>query len=94
MNIQLIVGTLLQVYYWLLIASILMSWAPDVMRTPVGRFLTRVTEPYFGLFRRFIPPVRLGMGAIDLSPVVALFAYYFIQLAVNVAVAKLMSFIS
>jgi uncharacterized protein YggT (Ycf19 family) len=36
-------------------------------------FLRDVTEPYLGLFRRFIPP----MGAIDLSPIVAILVLQF-----------------
>jgi YggT family protein len=31
-------------------------------------FLTDVTEPYLGLFRRFIPPI----GPVDVSPIVAI----------------------
>jgi uncharacterized protein YggT (Ycf19 family) len=30
-----------------------------------------VTDPYLNLFRRFIPMVRMGPGALDLSPIVA-----------------------
>ncbi|HTN25302.1 MAG TPA: YggT family protein [Solirubrobacteraceae bacterium] len=36
-------------------------------------FLRDVTEPYLGLFRRFIPPI----GAIDLSPIVAIIVLQF-----------------
>ena len=32
-----------------------------------------VTDPYLNLFRRFLPPVRIGPGALDLSPIVATF---------------------
>ena len=32
-----------------------------------------MTDPYLNLFRRFIPPVRMGAGALDLSPIVATF---------------------
>jgi YggT family protein len=37
------------------------------------KFVSDVTDPYLNLFRRFLPPVRLGPGAIDLSPIVATF---------------------
>jgi YggT family protein len=36
----------------------------------VLRFVRETTDPYLNLFRRFIPPVRLGPGALDLSPIV------------------------
>jgi YggT family protein len=39
-------------------------------------FVTDVTDPYLNLFRRFIPPVRLGVIALDLTPIVALLVLY------------------
>ncbi len=35
--------------------------------------MTDVTDPYLNLFRRILPPVRMGPGALDLSPIVATF---------------------
>ena len=71
------VGTLLTVYFVLIFIRILMSWIP---RMPYNRALsmvlgwvTDVTDPYLNLFRRFIPPVRIGPGALDLSPIIAVF---------------------
>jgi YggT family protein len=69
------VNTLVLVYLVLIFIRILMSWIP---RMPYNRYLaaflqfvTDVTDPYLNLFRRFLPPVRLGPGALDLSPIVA-----------------------
>lgn len=71
------VNTLLYVYLVLIFIRILMSWIP---RMPYNRYLAAVvtfvsdvTDPYLNLFRRFIPPVRLGPGALDLSPIVGTF---------------------
>ena len=69
------VNTLALVYIVLIFVRILMSWIP---RMPYNRYLaavlqfvTDVTDPYLNLFRRFLPPVRMGPGALDLSPIVA-----------------------
>ena len=69
------VSTLALVYVILIFVRILMSWVP---RIPYNRwlrgfldFVTEVVDPYLNLFRRFIPMVRMGPGAIDLSPMVA-----------------------
>jgi YggT family protein len=35
------------------------------------QFVSDVTDPYLNLFRRFVPMVRMGPGALDLSPIVA-----------------------
>lgn len=71
------IQTLTLVYLVLIFIRIIMSWIP---RIPYNRFLagflkfvTDVTDPYLNLFRRFLPPVRLGPGALDLSPIVATF---------------------
>ena len=71
------VETLTLVYLVLIFVRIIMSWIP---RIPYNRFLagflkfvTDVTDPYLNLFRRILPPVRLGPGALDLSPIVATF---------------------
>jgi len=34
---------------------------------PVIRFVNKVTEPVLRPFRRLIPPLRIGGGAIDIS---------------------------
>jgi YggT family protein len=69
------VNTLTLVYLVLIFIRILMSWIP---RMPYNRYLAAVlkfvsdvTDPYLNLFRRFLPPVRMGPGALDLSPIVA-----------------------
>ena len=69
------VSTLIAVYIIVIFVRILMSWLP---RIPYNRwlsafldFVTSVTDPYLRAFRRVLPMVRLGPGAIDLSPMVA-----------------------
>jgi YggT family protein len=71
------VDTLVLVYLVLIFIRIIMSWIP---RMPYNRvlnavltFVSDVTDPYLNLFRRFIPPLRMGPGALDLSPIVATF---------------------
>ena len=69
------ISTLSVIYLVLIFIRILTSWIP---RMPYNRylaaflqFISDVTDPYLNLFRRFIPMVRLGPGALDLSPSVA-----------------------
>ena len=57
----------IELYSWALIIYILMSWFPDARNTSIGRFLTRICEPYLDPFRRIIPP----LGMFDISPIVA-----------------------
>jgi YggT family protein len=81
------VETLTLVYLVLIFVRIIMSWIP---RIPYNRFLagflkfvTEVTDPYLNLFRRILPPVRLGPGALDLSPIVATFVLIIVSTIVT-----------
>jgi len=65
------------VYLVLIFIRIIISWVPRIpynrYLAAVLKFVTDVTDPYLNLFRRILPPVRLGPGALDLSPIVATF---------------------
>ncbi|MBO0959601.1 YggT family protein [Neobacillus sp. MM2021_6] len=66
---------LFDVYYWLILIAIFGSWFPQFQSSKVGVWVYKLVEPYLSLFRRFIPP----LGAIDFSPIIALFAFRFIS---------------
>lgn len=66
--------TLVYVYVVLIFIRIIVSWVRNI---PYNRYLSAfltfvddVTSPYLNIFRRFVPMVRLGPGAIDLSPMI------------------------
>jgi len=63
-------------YMWLIIVRALLSWVNPDPWNPVVQFLTRVTEPVLAPIRRRLPTWRMG---IDLSPLVAILAIYFVQ---------------
>ncbi len=71
------VETLMYVYLILIFIRIIMSWIP---RIPYYRwldltlgFVKDVTDPYLNLFRRVLPPVKMGGAGLDLSPMIATF---------------------
>jgi YggT family protein len=67
---ELVVGTLyriVEIYTWALIIYILMSWFPNARETAIGKFLSRICEPYLEPFRKIVPSI----GMIDISPIVA-----------------------
>jgi len=73
----------LDIYLWLIIASIIMSWlllfgvlnSRNRLVHKVWELLARVTEPPMQKLRRFIPPV----GNIDFTPMVVIFGIYLLQ---------------
>jgi len=69
-------STLVLVYLILIVIRILMSWIPrmpyNLWLDKLLTFVRDVTDPYLNLFRRFLPPLRLGPGALDLSPMIGM----------------------
>ena len=63
-------------YMWLIIIRALLSWVNPDPRNPLVQFITRVTEPVLAPIRRRVPSWRMG---IDLSPLIAILAIYFVQ---------------
>ena len=65
----------LQVYLLCVFVRVLLSWFPmDPWGRPAkaAHVLERITDPILVPLRRAIPPLRIGAGAIDLSPVIVL----------------------
>lgn len=73
------VNVAFQVYTYLLIIRILLSWIRHNPYQPLIRFVYEVTDPYLGVFRRFIPP----LGAVDFSPIAAFFVLQLLWKIVN-----------
>jgi YggT family protein len=71
------VSTLITVYIVLIFIRILMTYFRSIpyyrWLDITLRFVTEVTDPWLNLFRRFIPPIRMGPAAIDLTPMIAVF---------------------
>ena len=78
-----IILILLQLYWWVLLIMIIMSWliSFNVINTRnnfvagLWRVLNAVTEPILRPIRRIIPPV----GGLDLSPIVVFVIIFFLQ---------------
>jgi YggT family protein len=79
-----IVCILFAVYYVILLARIILSWAtmvwsPPPSIAPAVRVIYDLTEPIMGLFRRYIPP----LGGLDLSPLFIFLILGFVQQAIG-----------
>jgi YggT family protein len=83
-QVLLLLDLLLQIYMWIIIAVVVMSWLigfniinghNDIVRQ-IRYALYRLTEPVLGPIRRILP----DLGAIDISPMVVLIAIWFIRL--------------
>ena len=85
MGIGRFLSTFLNLYSTILFVYILMSWFVSGARGTVRDIynaLALVCEPYLSIFRRLLPPVMIGSGGLDLSPLIGFFV---IQILANVA---------
>lgn len=64
-----------QIYTFMIIGYVLLSWLPNARESFIGEWLGKLVEPYLSPFRRFIPPIG---GMLDISPIVAIFALQFV----------------
>lgn len=67
---------LLQLYFWVVIISAVMTWIEPNPYNPIVRFIYSVTEPAFDWIREHMPVI---FGGIDFSPLLVIFAIQFIQ---------------
>lgn len=70
-----LVATLLEIYFYAVLAWVILSWIRVSSTHPLGRaqiVLDRIIYPVILPIRRVMPPIRLGGGALDLSPIVLL----------------------
>jgi len=63
----LLLARLIELYTFVLLIRILMSWIPNLdPSNPIVRLLLQVTDPVLEPARKLIPPI----GMIDISPIV------------------------
>ena len=72
-----ILGWLLGLYSWVIIAAALISWVSPDPRNPIVMFLRQVTEPVLAPVRRLLPPWKTG--GLDFSPLIVILAIQFVE---------------
>jgi YggT family protein len=65
-----VLAYLLDLYSWVVLAAVVLSWIPDLRDNPIGHAIEAATEPVFAQIRKLLPDT----GGLDLSPLVLLLA--------------------
>jgi len=78
---------LLNLYFWILVISALLTWVNPDPRNPIVRFLYSVTEPVLYAVRRRLPFVQTR--SIDLSPIVVILGIMLVQYVVVAPLRRL-----
>jgi YggT family protein len=74
-SIGTLLGFVLELYTWLVILRLLLSWFVQGSYHPVILMLANLTEPVLAPCRRWLPPI----AGIDLSPLLAIFGLNLLQ---------------
>jgi len=64
---------ILNLFLFVLLVRVVLSYVPSPPGSAlagVTRFFEAVTEPVLRPVRRVVPPLRIGGGAMDLSPII------------------------
>ena len=72
-----VIHYVLYIYMWIIIIQALLSWVNPDPYNPIVRILYKATEPVLYRVRKWFP--MRGM-AIDFSPIIVIFAIWFLQL--------------
>ena len=73
---MLVLGMGLRLYFWVLVARVVISWLSADPYNPIVRAIVSVTEPVLYQVRRLLP---VFFGGIDFSPIVIILALEFLQ---------------
>jgi YggT family protein len=65
-----LIATLIDIYVWIVLAAVVVSWMRLDPKHPAVSLLARLTEPALAPIRRVLPP----LGGLDLSPLVLIVA--------------------
>lgn len=80
-----VLSVVLNIYMWIMIAHVILSWVSPDPYNPIVRFINNVTEPLLFRIRQKLPT---AYGGIDFSPMIVLLVILFLQ---NFVVNSLMT---
>lgn len=63
------------IFYWLLLAHVILSWVSPDPRNPIVQFIYSATEPVLSKVRGKLPP----LGMFDLSPILLFLGLFFLD---------------
>lgn len=73
-----VADTVLSLYFWVVLAGVILSWVNPDPHNPIVRGIRALTEPVFYRIRRWMPFIYTS--GIDFSPFVVILGIKFIQI--------------
>jgi YggT family protein len=86
-----LIATLLELYLFILFARLILdyvrmfarNWRPRGLMLPIAEIIYALTDKPLSFIRRFVPPLRIGAVALDLSFIVLFFGVQFLANALR-----------
>ncbi len=85
--IAIVLGSLLKIYFWVVLISAILSWVRPDPYNPIVRTLRTLTEPVYYRIRKVLPFTYTS--GIDFSPIIVLLA---IELVDRIVVNSLLEY--
>ncbi|MEJ5243103.1 MAG: YggT family protein [Desulfomicrobiaceae bacterium] len=85
-----VLDTVLSLYFWIILAAVVLSWVNPDPYNPIVRGIRSLTEPVFYRVRKWMP--FTFMSGIDFSPVVVMLAIKFVQVFLAQLLGRMMFF--
>ncbi|MBQ3059120.1 MAG: YggT family protein [Desulfovibrio sp.] len=82
--VALVLGSLLNIYFWIVIIATILTWVRPDPYNPIVRTLRMLTEPVFYRVRKWLPFTYTN--GLDFSPIIVILA---IELVNRIVVASL-----
>jgi len=83
-----VLDTVLSLYFWIILAAVVLSWVNPDPYNPIVRGIRSLTEPVFYRVRKWMP--FIFMSGIDFSPVVVMLAIKFVQVFLAQLLGRMM----
>ena len=74
-----VMGLLVNLYFFIIVAMIIVSWVAAGSRHPAIELIWRISEPVMAPFRALLP----NMGGLDLSPILLFFSIQILQIGLR-----------
>ena len=74
-----VIGLLVKIYFFALLAMIILSWVAPGSANPAAYLMYQITEPVMAPFRRVLP----SMGGLDFSPILLFILINIVQIALR-----------
>lgn len=76
-----VITWVIYIYSLIIVIYCIMTWVPALINSAVGRFFSRLVDPYLQLFRDLFEKIfhRVDVWGLDFSPVLGLLVIYLLE---------------